>query len=106
MNERQYQNLLITMLQRMFPEAFIMKTDPRDTQGLPDILILYRDRWAMLEVKLAGNSAIQPNQAHYVDKFNNMSFASFINPENEEEVISELQRSLRLGRASRIPQPQ
>ena len=106
MNERQYQNRLIKKLQNLFPDAFIMKNDPRDTQGLPDILILYRDRWGMLEVKLAENSAMQPNQAHYVNRFNEMSFASFINPQNEEAVINDLQRSLGLDRNTRIPQPQ
>lgn len=106
MTERQYQSRLIKRLQALFPGAYIIKNDPRLRQGVPDILILFEDRWGMLEVKLTPDSAVQPNQDHYVRHFNKMSFASFINPDNEEEVISELQRSLRLGRASRIPQPQ
>lgn len=104
MNERQYQSKLIKKLERLYPDAFIMKNDPRDVQGLPDILILHQDRWGMLEVKLADKSAVQPNQAHYVDRFNEMSFASFINPENEEAVINDLQRSLGLRRKARVSQ--
>lgn len=106
MNERQYQIRLVRKLDRMFPGAFIIKNDPRTTQGLPDILILYKKRWGMLEVKLSGDSPVQPNQEYYVDLFNGMSFASFIDPTNEEAVIHDLQRSLGLVRETRVPQSQ
>jgi hypothetical protein len=103
MNERQYQIQLVKKLEKRFPGVFIIKNDARDRQGLPDILILHKKRWGMLEVKLTGDSAVQPNQEHYVNLFNEMSFASFINPTNEESVLHDLQRSLGLTRKARIP---
>jgi len=106
MKEVQYQAKLIKKVQQMFPGCQVIKLDPRETQGIPDILILYRDQWAMLEVKMAPTSQEQPNQDYYVNVFDEMSFASFINPDNEEEVLNALQSTFGPSREARIPQPQ
>lgn len=89
--EIHYQNEVIKKIQFLFPECFILKNDPSENQGIPDILILYGKHWAMLEVKLSGSSSIRPNQKYFVDLFDTMSFASFIYPENEEQVLNDLQ---------------
>lgn len=89
--EAAYQAKLIEKLEKMFPGCFIIKTDPAETQGLPDLLILYGCGWAMLEVKLSSRSPVQPNQDYYVNLFGQMSYASFIFPENENQVLHELQ---------------
>jgi hypothetical protein len=52
----------------------------------------------MLEVKVKKDADVQPNQEYYVDLLDSMSFASFIYPENEEEVLSELETAFRSGR--------
>lgn len=91
MIEAVYQARLIKKLERMFPGCYIQTNDPRLRQGVPDILILVGNQWAMLEVKAAHNSPQQPNQEFYVDKFDGMSFAAFICPENEEQVLHALQ---------------
>ena len=87
--ESAYQAKLIAKIKTLFPGCYVT-TDLKD-QGLPDILILFRERWAMLEVKRSAREATQPNQQYWVDHYNNLSFASFIYPENEEQVLSDLQ---------------
>jgi len=89
-SEAAYQRILIIRLQAMFPDCFIIKNDAAITQGIPDLLILLNDRWGMLEVKLSERSPIQPNQEYYINMFSEMSFASFIWPEIEEEVLHDL----------------
>ncbi len=98
MRENAYQAKLIDKLYSMFYGCIVLKNDTRYMQGVPDIIILYHDMWAMLEVKIGSSSNVQPNQAFYIDRFNKMSFASFINPETEEDVLDELQRTFSSGR--------
>lgn len=98
MNETQYQRKLMKTIQDLIPDCIVMKNDPQQIQGIPDILILYKDRWAMLEVKLTADSPQRPNQDHYVETLSDMSFASFIHPDNEGDVLIELQRSLGIAR--------
>lgn len=98
MREVAYQNRLIKKLQVMFPGCFILKNDPSENQGIPDILILFGDQWAMLEVKISERFSIQPNQCYYIDMFDRMSFAAFIYPQNEEEVLHALQSTLGVSR--------
>jgi hypothetical protein len=73
-------------------------------QGIPDLLVLYRNKWAMLEVKGFEDAPEEPNQDYYVDLLNNMSFAAFIYPENETEVLNELQHAFAIRRSSRLSQ--
>ena len=94
--ESRFQSGLIEELELRFPGCLVLKTDPTYIQGIPDLLILYRDRWAALEVKRSEKEMRdpRPNQPYYVDRLNCMSFASFIYPENKEEVLNEMERSL------------
>lgn len=93
MLEREYQSRLIKKLRRLFPGCIILKNDTDYLQGIPDLLILYGCRWAALEVKASDDADVQPNQEYYIDQMDEMSFASFIWPEIEEEVLHALQRS-------------
>lgn len=103
MLENKFKTDLIAELEAMFPGAIICHLDPNEIQGIPDILILYNDRWAVLEGKKSADASHRPNQDYYVDLMNRMSFAAFIYPENKEEVLYELQESLRPRRSARIP---
>jgi hypothetical protein len=67
-----------------------MKNDSSYIQGIPDLIILYKNKWASLECKKSANARHQPNQDYYVDKMNEMSFSRFIFPENEKEILDEL----------------
>ena len=91
--ESGFQDDLIDDLEFMFPGCMIMKLDSSYIQGIPDLLVLYEDKWAVLECKKNASAKKQPNQTYYVNKMNNMSFAAFIYPENKEEVLYELQRA-------------
>ena len=94
MLERDYQSHLIKKIERDLPGCIVIKNDPTYRQGFPDLLILYGDRWAALEVKKNGTSHHQPNQDYYIDMLQQMSFAAFIFPENEEDILSEVFRAL------------
>ena len=92
--ERDFQSRLIKELKEIFKGCIIMKNDSSYIQGIPDLLILYRDKWAALEVKKSEHAPHRPNQEYYVELMDEMSFASFIYPENKEEVLYELQQTL------------
>lgn len=95
MKESKFQSNLIKRLKTMFVGCIVMKTDPNYIQGIPDVLILYKNKWAALECKKYLGARHQPNQSYFVDMMNKMSFSRFICPENEEEVLNELQRTFK-----------
>ncbi len=90
MLENKFQANLIKEIKQMFPGCIVMKNDASYIQGIPDLLVLYRDKWASLEVKKSANAKRQPNQQHYVGLMNEMSFSRFISPENKDEILNEL----------------
>jgi len=90
MLESEYQKKLIDKLKVRFPGCLILKNDSAYIQGIPDLSIFYRARWAMLEVKASATSPYQPNQEYYLELANGMSFAHVIYPEIEEDVIRAL----------------
>lgn len=96
--ERDFQSGLIKDIKKRFNGCLVMKTDPTYIQGLPDLLILFKDKWASLEVKRSLNASKRPNQEYYVDLMNKMSFSRFICPENKEEILNELQQTFFSGR--------
>lgn len=94
MLESRFKTKLIKEIETLLPGCMVLHLDPNEIQGIPDLLILYRDRWASLEGKQYLGARQQPNQAYYVTKMNNMSFSRFIYPENKEEVLYDLQHAL------------
>lgn len=101
--ESEFQAKLIDKLECLFPGCLILKNDSGYCQGIPDLVVFYGDRWGMLEVKANANSRVQANQPYYVSMLNDMSFAAFIYPSNEQEVLSALQEALQPRRNSRLP---
>lgn len=93
--ESDYQHGLIKRIKSRFPGAMVLKNDASYIQGIPDLLVLYQGHWATLECKRSARERHQPNQDFYVNKMNDMSFSAFIFPENEEEVLDELQQTFR-----------
>jgi hypothetical protein len=92
MLENKFQSKLIKDIKKEFPGCMVLKNDSSYLQGVPDLSIFYKDHYAMLEVKKSKNAKRQPNQEYYVDKLNEMSYASFVYPENRDRVMEELKR--------------
>lgn len=90
MLENRFKTNLINEIKNMLPGCIITHLDPNEIQGIPDLLILYKDRWAVLEGKKSATASARPNQPYYVDLMDRMSFAAFIFPENKDEVLDAL----------------
>lgn len=91
--ESTFQSKLIKELKNLFPGCLVLKNDADYIQGIPDILILFKNKWAALECKRSKDSPKRPNQEHYIHEMGKMSYASFIYPENKEDVLGELQKT-------------
>jgi hypothetical protein len=105
--ESKFQSDLKTEINERLPGCMILKNDPTHYQGIPDLLILYEDTWAALECKRDEGAEHQPNQDYYVEHMNDMSYASFINPQNKERVLDEMESTLRNKiRRSRVSRSQ
>jgi len=90
MVERDFQAKLIKEIKDTFDGCIVMKNDSSYIQGIPDLLVLYENRWASLEVKKNAKASRRPNQEYYVERMDNMSFSRFVCPENKDEVMYEL----------------
>lgn len=95
--ERKFQKALVKEIEELFPGCIVTKMESY-IQGFPDLVIFYKDKWALLECKKSADAHRQPNQEFYVNLANSMSFARFIYPENKEEVLNELQRTFKSER--------
>lgn len=93
--ERDFQASLIKELKTIFLGCMVMKLDSSYIQGIPDLLILYKNKWATLECKKNISASKRPNQDYYVKQMDKMSFSRFICPENKEEVLNELQQAFK-----------
>lgn len=101
--ESAFQGGLIKRIEREFPNSIVLKNDPNYKQGIPDLSVFFDNgTWATLEVKKSGGASHRPNQEYYVDRMGSMSYSAFIYPENEEEVLSGMEKTLRLKRETRV----
>lgn len=98
MKESEFQAKLIREIKKRFPGAIVLKNDPNYIQGFPDLTVLYKDRWAVLEIKRNEKASHQPNQDYYVSQADRMSVGRFVYPENMMEVLDDLARSFQVGR--------
>lgn len=107
MRENAFQPQFIANLRELFPGCVILKNDSDYLQGVPDLLFLWRQYWAIFEVKRRrprSSADFEPNQEYYIDLFNDMSFAACVYPENEDEVLDALQRQFKTRRQTRVSQ--
>ena len=90
MLENKFKTKLVNELKEMFPGCIVTHLDPNEMQGIPDLIILYKNTCAVLEVKKNATASCRPNQEYYVDLMDRMSFAAFIFPENKDAVLDDL----------------
>ena len=93
MLENKFQANLVKELKNLFKGCIVMKNDSGYIQGIPDLLILYGNKWASLECKKSASASKRPNQEYYVGLMDKMSFSRFVSPENKEEVLRDLQKA-------------
>ena len=103
--ESAFQSNLIIELKNLFPGCIVLKNDEQYIQGIPDLLVLYRNKWVALECKRSYSEPYRPNQEYYIDLLNNMSYCVMICPDNKEEVLYEVQQTLQPRRATRLLKP-
>ena len=89
--ESKFQKELIDEIKERYPGCVALKNDSSYMQGFPDWTILYKNKWAVLEVKKERGAHKQPNQEYYVNKLNEMGgFSRFVFPENKDEVLEDM----------------
>lgn len=89
--EREFEKDFMEDLDEVLPNGHWIKGNSQMQQGIPDRMFLHGEHWAMLEFKRETDSAKQENQDWFIEKFNNMSYAKIVTPENAQEVIDEIQ---------------
>ena len=102
MLESRFQAKLIKELKDRFPGCVVLKNDANYKQGIPDLSVFYKDKWAWLETKRSRDASRRPLQDYYIETGNEMSFARFVSPENKQEVLDELQQAFQPRRKTRI----
>ena len=88
--ENSFQSDLIKEIEQRYEGCVILKNDANYKQGIPDLTVFYKDRYAILETKKDCNATYRPNQEMYLDLFDEWTFAKRVEPENKEEVLHEL----------------
>lgn len=101
-SESRFQSELIRELKDRLPGCYVLKNDAGYLQGVPDLLVLYGDKWGTLECKRSKTASHRPNQDYHVQHMDEMSFSRFIFPENKEEVLDEMVHALRPRRKARV----
>lgn len=97
--ETKFKKDLIKDLELLFPGCIILKNDPTIFQGIPDLTIIYKNNYAMLECKKSKKANKQPNQKFYIDFIKKWGcYANFVYPENKEEVLNDLKQAFRSRR--------
>lgn len=90
--EGEFQKGLIKDLKLIFEGCMITKNDEQYIQGIPDLTVFYKDKYAILECKKSADAPYRPNQEYYLDIFNKMSFARTVYPENKNDILDELKK--------------
>ena len=89
--EGSFKTKLKAELKLLFPGCVIIKNDAGSVQGIPDMTIFYKGKYAWIETKKSATASKRPNQSHYVNWSNSYgAYATFCQPENKKQVLQEL----------------
>lgn len=92
--ENEYKRGLKKRIESRFPGCLVLKNDEQLVQGIFDMTVLHGPYYAVLEVKRSEDAPMRPNQDYYLERVLRMGGIAFIiYPENEEEVLDEIQRA-------------
>lgn len=103
MKESDFESNFIKDLEELLPGSIVIKNYANYMQGFPDRLILFENKWAAFEFKRGIYSPVRKNQRYYIKLLNDMSYASFVYPQNSERVKDEIQQAFRIDRSTRFP---
>lgn len=102
--ESEFQSNVVNEIKTRLPGAIVIKNDAGYLQGYPDLSVHYNGMVAILEAKRHEQSSKRPNQEYYISKANaDGGFGRFINQENKDVVLDELERTFKTSRVTRIP---
>lgn len=91
--EKDFEKDFMDEVNARFPGGHWVKGNSQMQQGIPDRVFYHGRNWAMFETKRARNSVDQVNQDWHIEKFNDMSFAARVTPENYHEVLDEMEQA-------------
>lgn len=95
-SEAKFQADLKKKIKNRFVGCYIHKTDCNDIQGIPDLMVSFKGYVFYLEVKRSSTAAHRPNQDYHVNRINELGgFARFIFPENEEQILNEMEERVK-----------
>jgi hypothetical protein len=60
-------------------------------RSMPDTFVIGPGVWAALEFKQSEDSSHRPNQDYHILRLNKKGYATYVSPENVEEVLDELE---------------
>ena len=93
--EGKFKEKLIKDIEKELPGCIVTKLEADTSNGIPDIIILHKGKWATLEAKKDISEVTKARrnklaQDYYVAEMNKMSFSRYVYPQNKAEVINEL----------------
>lgn len=96
-SESAFRTSFINKLKSLSPDIMVEFADPKKVNGIPDLIIFFREKYARIETKRSSTASKRLHQEYYINLFKSQGiYATFLTPENEEEVLNELRRYFKI----------
>lgn len=92
--EAKFQKGFVSWLRKHGCTCFKMTPGPGIPDGTPDYLCIKDGFWFMIEFKRSKTAKFRPGQQQALEKYNEMSYAVAVYPENEDKIKKELEQML------------